>query len=273
MTDTDVSGTISFDPHIGDTDGDVADTLELAEEVDLSGLEDWGHVASFVFNGLDVSYNSGVVVDPGEAFLFRRGKPNIRALPDTSSTLALSGTEGWVYLAADLSRDQLYYQHDAGKAPPDDPSVLVATGNSSDENAIPRGRSPVWNLTPSPADRVVQEPNGSIQTAKLQDTESTEIPVPLPDKAHLDVYRWGGYKIADSTAPSGLVVQLLSDGDAVQTSENTIDNYSTVAPIASYQNTTGSPSICKLRVDNGTGNDYTADSGGVGAHFGYVIRE
>ena len=115
---------------------------------------------------------------------------------------------------------------------------------------------------------VISSPNGHIPTALLEDTESAEISVPVADGETLTVKRWGGYKISDRTAPTGLDVQLLDGSDTVQASANTTDNRSS-SGVASYTNSSGSLSIFKLRVDNATGTNYTTD--GVGAVFGYEV--
>jgi len=117
---------------------------------------------------------------------------------------------------------------------------------------------------------LVDSPNGNLPTALLEDTESIEISVPVPDGESLKVYRWGAYKIADGTAPTGLQVQLLDGGDTVQASENTVNTENTSSPVASHGNASGSLSIFKLRIDNATGNNYTTD--GIGGLFAYVVE-
>jgi len=117
---------------------------------------------------------------------------------------------------------------------------------------------------------LVDSPNGHVPTALLEDTESVEISVPVPDGETLKVYRWGAYLLSDGTAPTGLQVQLLDGGDTVQASENTTNTENTSSPVASYGNATGSLSIFKLRVNNATGNAYTTD--GVGGMFAYVVE-
>jgi len=117
---------------------------------------------------------------------------------------------------------------------------------------------------------LVDSPNGNVPTALLEDTESIEISVPVPDGESLKVYRWGAYLISDGSAPTGLQVQLLDGGDTVQASENTSNTESTGTPVASHGNASGSLSIFKLRIDNATGNSYTTD--GVGGLFAYVVE-
>jgi hypothetical protein len=121
-------------------------------------------------------------------------------------------------------------------------------------------------------EHLVDSPNGTPPVALLEDGESVEVTVVVPAGEALKVYRWGAYTIADGTAPTGLDVRLLDGSDTVQASENTTDTESTdtTAPVASYMNSSGSPSVFKLRANNATGNTYTMD--GVGAHFAYIIE-
>ena len=126
------------------------------------------------------------------------------------------------------------------------------------------------SVSKSEVQNLVDSPNGHVPTALLEDTESVEISVPVPDGENLKVYRWGAFKISDGTAPTGLQVQLLDGSDTVQASENTVNTENTSSPVASYGNATGSLSIFKLRVDNATGNAYTTD--GVGGLFAYVVE-
>jgi len=126
------------------------------------------------------------------------------------------------------------------------------------------------SVSKSEVQNLVDSPNGDVPTALLEDTESVEISVPVPDGETLKIYRWGAYLISDGTAPTGLQVQLLDGGDTVQASENTQNTENTSSPVASYKNATGSLSVFKLRVNNGTGNGYTTD--GVGGLFAYVVE-
>ena len=103
----------------------------------------------------------------------------------------------------------------------------------------------------------------------LEDTENYDISVPVPDGQTLEVYRWGVWKVADYTTPTGLEVQLLDGGDTVQSSANATDQQDTATPVASLANSSGSTSLYKLRLSNATGSNYTTD--GVGGHFGYRV--
>jgi hypothetical protein len=115
---------------------------------------------------------------------------------------------------------------------------------------------------------VVEYPDRFDITA-LDDGESREIPVQVADTETLEVYRWGAFDAADGTTPTGLDVELVDGSDTVQASANVGNNQSTSTPLASYQNTSGSESVFKLRVINGTGSAINAP--GVGGQFGWVI--
>jgi hypothetical protein len=115
---------------------------------------------------------------------------------------------------------------------------------------------------------VVEYPDRFDITA-LDDGESREIPVQVADTETLEVYRWGAFDAADGTTPTGLDVELVDGSDTVQASANVGNNQSTSTPVASHQNTSGSESVFKLRVINGTGSAINAP--GVGGQFGWVI--
>jgi len=104
--------------------------------------------------------------------------------------------------------------------------------------------------------------------AALDDTESIEIAVIVPDTQTLTVYNWGAFNAADGTAPTGLDVELVDGADTVQASANTTGNSNT-AGVASFQNTSGSTSVFKLRARNTTGG--ALNSPGVGAFFGWGV--
>lgn len=114
---------------------------------------------------------------------------------------------------------------------------------------------------------VADAPNGNIQTVELENGESTEISVTVPSGKSLTVYRWGCYNISNSTAPTGLEVQLLADDDTVIGSENTVDSRETTNGVAWLENTGSGPDVYKLRVYNGTGNTHE-----VGGFFGYIVE-
>jgi len=135
----------------------------------------------------------------------------------------------------------------------------------ADETAVPVGGIDMASV-------VIQNPDRNRAT-ELADGESVEIPIAVEDGETLEVYRWGAFDASDHTAPTGLDVELLDGADTVQIAENTTNTEDTGNAIASYQNTTGSVSVFKLRAKNDSGNtigDGTGDPG-VGSHFGYLV--
>jgi hypothetical protein len=121
---------------------------------------------------------------------------------------------------------------------------------------------------------VVSDPD-RYAAAELDDQESYEVPIQLPDGHRLAVYRWGAYDANDNSTPTGLVVELLNEDDVVQASANTNDEYNLSEPIAWIGNQTGSMAVSILRVKNDTGSaigDGDTDWG-IGMHFGYLIEE
>jgi hypothetical protein len=144
--------------------------------------------------------------------------------------------------------------------------------NATDRRTIGRNLDAERLAGKTRVEHLVDSPNGTPPVALLENGESIEVTVVVPESEALKIYRWGAYTIADGTAPTGLEVRLLDGGDTVQASGNTTDTESTdpSVPVASYTDSTGSPSVFKLRANNATGNDYT--TGGVGSHFAYIIE-
>lgn len=160
---------------------------------------------------------------------------------------------------------------DVTNAPSEDGTIVYANGVTSTEGLYIRESGTYNRLSTSGFDRatfLVNSPNGNLQNVALDDTDTSEISVPVPDGETLTVYRWGAYQISDGTAPAGLVVQLLDGSNTVQASENTVNTENT-SGVASFTNSSGSVSIFKLAVDNGTGSTITDP--GVGAFFAYEV--
>jgi len=102
--------------------------------------------------------------------------------------------------------------------------------------------------------------------AELNDTESIEHDIPVNDTETLTIYRWGVHRTSDDTAPTGLDVELVDAGDAVQTAANTVDNENS-SGITSLSNSSGSLSIYTVRLYNGTGSTEE-----VAGHFAYIVE-
>jgi hypothetical protein len=114
----------------------------------------------------------------------------------------------------------------------------------------------------------VEKPD-RLPIAELDDGDSIELAIPVPNGDILEVYRWGAFDASDGTVPTGLDVELLDGSDNVQSSANTVNEISLDVPLASFENSSGGPSIFNLRAYNGTGGEI--DTPGVGAHFGYRV--
>lgn len=144
-------------------------------------------------------------------------------------------------------------------------SNVVADGTAQDNLASPVTDSE-W------VSRLVDSPNASIANAVLDDGDSAEVSVPVPDTETIKIYRWGAYKISDGTTPTDLDMELKDGSDTVQTTENTGDTESTdpATPVTSHTNGTGSVSIYKIAVSNDTGG--TIADPGVGAFAAYIVE-
>lgn len=132
--------------------------------------------------------------------------------------------------------------------------------------------SPVVTADADWVARLVNSPNASIANAVLDNGDSAEVSVPVPDGETLKVYRWGAYQITDGATPTDLDVELKDGSDTVQATANTGDNESTdpASPVASHANSSGSTSIFKLAVANDTGGSISDP--GVGAFFAYIVE-
>jgi len=117
-------------------------------------------------------------------------------------------------------------------------------------------------------DFVVDNPE-RLPITELNDGESIEIPIRVNEGDTVEVYRWGAFDASNAIAPTGLDVELLDGSDTVQTSENTSNTENGQTPVASYENTSGEPSVLKLRAKNTTGD--AIDNPGVGVCFGFVV--
>jgi hypothetical protein len=116
---------------------------------------------------------------------------------------------------------------------------------------------------------VVAEHPDRLPIAELDNGESIEIPIPVSNGETLEVYRWGAFDVSDGTAPTGLDVELVDDGDTVQASANVVDEMNSENPVASHENTSSSLSIFKLRARNTTGD--AINDPGAGSLFGFRV--
>ena len=144
---------------------------------------------------------------------------------------------------------------------------IVYTRDTDTHHAVTGGALSAIALQ---VESVVNSPD-MFQFTELDNGESTEIGIPVPSNATLAVYRWGGYRVSDHTAPTGLDMELLDGADTVQVAANTTDNSDLTTPVASHTNSSGSASLFNLRVQNDTGG--AIDSPGVGSHAGWRVEE
>lgn len=150
-------------------------------------------------------------------------------------------------------------------------SENIVKGRELAENSVARAHVSASAIGSDEVDLIeliIEQPL-SPPIAALEDGESIEIPVRVDDGGTLKIYRWGAFDVSDGTAPTNLDVELLDGGDSVQISENTPDTQNDRTPVASYENTSGTLSIFKLRAKNDTGD--AIDNPGIGSHFGYVV--
>ena len=199
--------------------------------------------------------------------VFGDGNGNVEIQDETGTSYLFpsspsSGTD--VARFQDLPSDTRTDVSDDGTTVVSDTSDI----NFSDLLAVTDDTDGTVTVDVSDPEYVVEYPDRFDITA-LDDTESREIPVQVADTETLEVYRWGAFDAADGTTPTGLDVELVDGSDTVQASANVGNNQSTSTPVASYQNTSGSESVFKLRVINGTGSAINAP--GVGGHFGWLI--
>lgn len=117
-------------------------------------------------------------------------------------------------------------------------------------------------------EHLIDAPNGNIESALLEDTESTSLTVRVADTQTLTVYAWGAWKVSDGTTPTGLDVELVDQSGTTQATANTTWTENT-SGVASLQNTSGLTKIYRLAVANDTGTDYTTN--GVGAQFAFEV--
>jgi hypothetical protein len=260
------------------------------------------------FNEFDAAYTTDsltVTIDPGEAFvdgwIARDTATDLTLAPATAKQVVVLGwNPDAVYDEAQHSTrdaaDEVVVSWESD-VPEDTPYFLIWSFDTDDSGVVSatdhRPIGPTIEATNTVYDSqrtgsvdvvspdaitdveldfpaVVAEHPDRLPIAELDDGESIEIPVLVAHEETLRVYRWGAYDIGGLSSPTGLDVELLDHDDIVQASENTTDNRNVASPIASYQNTSGSESLFKLRAINNSGA--RIDSPGVGAHFGYVVN-
>jgi hypothetical protein len=284
-------GSTNRNIEFGETTGQYTDGwIVPADEPTLSSQR-YTSLDETAFNEFDAVCSADsltVTIDPGEAFvdgwIARDVETQVDLTADTNNQMVVVG---WDPDA--IYDDQQHETRDEADRVIVDlnsnvdatyPNVAVwgfdtdGTGvtNATDRRTVGRDLDAESLTGKSRVEHLVDSPNGTPPIALLDDTESVEITVVVPDGETLKIYRWGVYKISDGTAPTGLRAELLDGDDTVQANDNTTDTESTdpASPVASHINSSGAPSVFKLRVYNATGNNYTTD--GVGSHFAYIVE-
>lgn len=214
------------------------------------------------------SYGTALPVLPSIMVVLPTNQADLAVQDSTLSQIWLAyATDGTV---SGVAAGDIYLRSDdtgSVTAPPH-PNVELGEANPDDASADTL-KNRFADLTYFKFTEFVVEYPYRPPIAALEDTESIEVPVRVPNNSTLEVYRWGAYNAADDTTPTSLDAELLDGSDTVQTSENTSNTENTENPIASHTNGSGSLSVFKLRAKNGTGS--AINSPGVGCHFGFRV--
>lgn len=284
-------GSTNRNIEFGETTGQYTDGWIVPAEEPTLSAQRYTSLDEMAFNEFDATYavdSMTVTIGPGEAFvdgwLARDVATDIELATDTADqTVVIGWDPDAIYddqqhaIRDEADRVIVNLERNVDET---HPNVAVwefdtdGTGvtNVTDRRTVGQDLDAKRLTGKSRVEHLVDSPNGTPPIALLEDTESVEITVVVPDGETLKVYRWGVYNIANGTAPTGLRAELLDGGDTVQANENTTDTESTdpASPVVSHTNSSGSPSVFKLRAYNATGNNYTID--GVGGHFSYIVE-
>lgn len=130
-------------------------------------------------------------------------------------------------------------------------AVFIAT----DTNNIYYGDGASWNLIGEIGGGGGSNANPAVsERVEIPNTETYEIPIPVPDGQTLTVEAWGLIEEDRSALPSGLTMQLWNDSDVTVTSEST--TYTASPASASITNSSVTVSWYKIVAHNNTGTDY-----------------
>lgn len=288
-------GSTNRNIEFGETTGQYTDGWIVSTTNPTLSSQRYTSLDETAFNEFDASYTVDsltVTIGPGEAFVdgwFARDEPSDIEL--AAGTEGQTVVIGWdpdaIYddqqhdVRDDADRVIISLESETDPMHPTTPIFTFKTDASGVTDAVDHrdigpelGKNIVGQTAINYPEVVVDNPD-RYQAAELDDGDSYEIPVQVPNGHRLAVYRWGCYDADTNSAPSGLDVQLLDGGDLVREASNTVDEYSTDQPVASHQNDTGGPQSYILRGKNSTGNpigDGDTDRG-VGMHFGYLVEE
>jgi hypothetical protein len=282
-------GSTNRNIEFGETTGQYTDGWIVPSGEPTLSAQRYTSIDETAFNEFDATYSADsltVTIAPGEAFV------DGWLARDETTDIALEASVAGQTVALGWDPDAVYddQKHDVrdeadkiilaleGDIAPTHPTCGIWTFDT-DANGVTNvednrsigpelGENMAGRTAIDYRDVVIDNPD-RLPIAELHNQESIEIPIVLRDGEILEVYRWGAYDVNDTSAPTGLAVELLDGLDTVQASSNTIDNSADDTPLASHENTSGSTSVFKLRAINETGE--AIDNPGVGAHFGYVM--
>lgn len=282
-------GSTNRNIEFGETTGQYTDGwIVPADEPTLSSQR-YTSLDETVFNEFDATYSADsltITIDPGEAFV------DGWLARDVTTDIVLDGDTSGQTVIVGWDPDAIYddQQHGArdeadkviialeSDVDPTHPTVEIWTfdtdgsgiTNADDHRNIgPEiGENLAGRMAIDYREVVVDNPH-RLPLTVLDDGESIELAIRVADGETLEVYRWGAFNASHGSTPSGLNVELLDGADTIQASENTGNTQDDRTPVASYENTSGSASVVKLRAKNDTGA--TIDAPGVGAKFGYVV--
>lgn len=261
--------------------GDIVYAVEASSQttVDVSSGQSnqiWLNITDLTSNNkveIRSDGGGGATAEPSDTYLLLgTANPDGSASGDTRPNDYLSPVLRALEVRGDITDDQgnTYVDYANGWVPSaalEANSLTVTAGSDlTGGGSITLGNSATVDF--DRASFLVDSPNGHIPNAVLDNGESAEITVPVPDGETLTVYRWGAYKVSDGTTPTDLDVELKDGSDTVQATANT-GNTENTSGVASQTNSSGSLSIFKLAVANDT--DSTISDPGVAAFFGYEV--
>lgn len=239
-------------------------------EIQYNNQGAFGGISGFTFDGTNLTAVPGI--DATLALVDQAADPS------TNGEIQLNGSDVKAYSGGgvrNLSQDTItrtagsglkYSSGSAGTALGGSSTLAIEPADFAGTGLEDGGSD---SLQIDYAADVVERPQRNPIVA-LDNGESVEIAIEVPDQDTLSVYRWGAFDASDGSVPTSLDVQLKDGSDTVQASANTGNKENKSSAVASYQNTTGSSSIFKLAANNGTGS--AINSPGVGSHFGWRVE-
>jgi hypothetical protein len=128
-----------------------AEDISPVRNLDLNDPEDWGHLSSFVHDGLTFSPNYGASpptldISEGRVYLFREGS-NLAVNPQAASGLELvDGTTNNIYIDGTASTSTIIYYATDKAAIPSPGALLIGTVDTANDTATETNRSPLASV-------------------------------------------------------------------------------------------------------------------------------